>query len=42
MAFYLDSNGDGLLEPGSDTLLGYGTPSNGTWTLTKSASLISG
>jgi hypothetical protein len=25
VAFYLDSNGDGILEPGSDTLLGYGT-----------------
>ncbi len=34
VAFYLDSNGDGILEPGTDTLLGYGTPSNGTWTLT--------
>src|SRR5205085_1402916 len=27
VAFYLDSNGDGILEPGSDTLLGYGTQS---------------
>jgi uncharacterized delta-60 repeat protein len=34
VAFYVDSNGDGVLEPGTDTLLGYGTPSNGTWTLT--------
>ena len=25
---------NGILEPGTDTLLGYGTPSNGTWTLT--------
>jgi uncharacterized delta-60 repeat protein len=34
VAFYLDSNGDGILEPGTDTLLGYGTRSGGTWTLT--------
>jgi uncharacterized delta-60 repeat protein len=34
VAFYLDSNGDGILEPGTDTLLGYGTPSGGTWALT--------
>jgi uncharacterized delta-60 repeat protein len=34
VAFYLDSNGDGILEPGSDTLLGYGTLGGGTWTLT--------
>jgi uncharacterized delta-60 repeat protein len=34
VAFYVDSNGDGVLEPGTDTLLGYGTPnSDGTWTL---------
>ena len=33
VAFYVDSNGDGILEPGTDTLLGYGTQSNGTWTL---------
>jgi probable HAF family extracellular repeat protein len=35
VAFYLDSNRDGILEPATDTLLGYGTQSNtGTWTLT--------
>ena len=33
MAFYLDSNGDGKLEAGTDTLLGYGTQNGGTWTL---------
>jgi hypothetical protein len=36
VAFYLDSNADGILEPGTDTLLGYGTPSGGTWALTSS------
>jgi uncharacterized delta-60 repeat protein len=35
VAFYLDSNGDGILEPGTDTLLGYATQTGpGTWTLT--------
>ena len=35
MAFYLDSNGDGKLEPGTDTLLGYGTQTSpGVWALT--------
>jgi uncharacterized delta-60 repeat protein len=35
VAFYLDSNGDGVLEPGTDTLLGYGTQTSpGTWSLT--------
>jgi len=34
VAFYVDSNGDGKLETGTDTLLGYGTLSGGTWTLT--------
>lgn len=33
VAFYLDSNGDGILDPAADTLLGYGTQtSTGTWT----------
>jgi hypothetical protein len=33
VAIYVDSNGDGVLEPGTDTLLGYGTlTSAGTWT----------
>ena len=27
VAFYLDTNKDGILEPSTDTLLGYGTPS---------------
>jgi len=35
VAFYVDTNGDGKLEPGIDTLLGYGTQTNtGTWTFT--------
>ena len=35
VAFYVDSNGDGFLEPGTDTLLGYGTrDSAGAWTFT--------
>jgi uncharacterized delta-60 repeat protein len=34
VAFYVDSNGDGVLEPGTDTLLGYGTQSGNTWSLT--------
>ncbi len=31
VAFYLDANGDGTLEPGFDTLLGYGTNVGGVW-----------
>jgi uncharacterized delta-60 repeat protein len=36
VAFYQDSNGDGKLQPGSDTVLGYGTKdtSTGNWTFT--------
>ena len=35
VAFYQDSNGDGVLEPGTDTLLGYGTQTSpGTWIFT--------
>jgi uncharacterized delta-60 repeat protein len=35
VAFYVDSNGDGVLEPGTDTLLGYATQASpGVWTLT--------
>jgi hypothetical protein len=35
VAFYADSNGDGVLDPATDTLLGYGTQaSTGTWTFT--------
>jgi uncharacterized delta-60 repeat protein len=41
VAIYLDSNGDGVLEPGTDTLLGYATQSNGVWTLTFSPSTFS-
>jgi uncharacterized delta-60 repeat protein len=33
VAFYVDSNGDGKLDAG-DALLGYGTLTNGVWTLT--------
>jgi uncharacterized delta-60 repeat protein len=40
VAFYVDSNGDGLLEPGTDTLLGYATQSSpGVWTLTYTVNL---
>jgi uncharacterized delta-60 repeat protein len=43
VAFYLDSNGDGVLEPGSDTLLGTGTQTSpGVWTLNYTASLAAG
>jgi hypothetical protein len=46
VAFYLDSNKDSTLEPGTDELLGYGTRNaDGTWTLTFStatAGIISG
>ena len=35
VAFYLDSNNDGILEPGTDTLLGYGTQTSpGVWSYT--------
>jgi uncharacterized delta-60 repeat protein len=35
VAFYADSNGDGKLESGTDTLLGFGTQtSTGVWTFT--------
>jgi uncharacterized delta-60 repeat protein len=38
VAFYLDSNNDGKLESGSDTLLGYATQTSpGVWTLTNSS-----
>jgi uncharacterized delta-60 repeat protein len=38
VAFYLDSNNDGTLEPGTDTLLGYATQTSpGVWTLTNSS-----
>jgi uncharacterized delta-60 repeat protein len=32
VAFYADTNGDGVLDAG-DTLIGYGTNASGTWTL---------
>jgi uncharacterized delta-60 repeat protein len=39
VAFYQDANGDGLLEPGTDTFLGYGfQTSPGVWTFTFSTS----
>jgi PKD repeat protein len=46
VAFYLDSNKDGVLEPGTDTLLGYGAPSTDpnaghNWTLTMSTAGLS-
>jgi hypothetical protein len=46
VAFYLDSNGDGTLEPGGDRLLGYGTPSatpnaGHNWALTMSTAGLS-
>src|SRR5439155_1011325 len=35
VAFYADSNGDGVLEAGTDTLLGYGIRNaDGSWALT--------
>jgi uncharacterized delta-60 repeat protein len=38
VAFYLDSNNDGRLEPGSDQLLGYASQTSpGIWTLTNSS-----
>jgi hypothetical protein len=44
VAFYQDSNGDGILEPGTDTFLGYGVQTSaGVWTFTFStAGLTSG
>jgi uncharacterized delta-60 repeat protein len=42
VAFYKDGNGDGVLEPGTDILLGYGTQAiAGTWTLTFSTTGLS-
>jgi hypothetical protein len=35
VALYVDSNGDGVLEPGTDTLIGYATQASpGIWSLT--------
>jgi uncharacterized delta-60 repeat protein len=43
VAFYLDSNGDGILEPGTDTLVGYGTQTSpGVWTYTFTLTQASG
>ena len=43
VAFYLDSNGNGQLEPGTDTLLGYGTQTSpGVWTFTFTVNLAPG
>jgi hypothetical protein len=42
VAFYVDSNGDGVLDAG-DTLLGYGTQTSpGVWTYSFTVSLASG
>src|SRR5262249_42503038 len=41
VAFYLDSNNDGKLEPGTDTLLGYAIQTSpGVWTLPFSTSAM--
>jgi uncharacterized delta-60 repeat protein len=43
VAFYRDSNGDGILEPGTDALLGYATQTSpGVWTFTFTVSLAPG
>jgi hypothetical protein len=43
VAFYLDSNADGKLEPGSDTLLGYATQTSpGVWSFTFTVSQTPG
>jgi hypothetical protein len=43
VAFYQDANGDGRLEPGSDTFLGYGVQTRpGVWTLTFSTAGLTG
>jgi uncharacterized delta-60 repeat protein len=43
VAFYLDSNNDGILEPGADTLLGYATQTSpGVWTFTFTVNLSPG
>jgi uncharacterized delta-60 repeat protein len=43
VAFYGDSNGDGKLEPGTDTLLGYASQTSpGVWTFTFTVNLTPG
>jgi uncharacterized delta-60 repeat protein len=43
VAFYLDSNHDGVLETGSDTLIGYATQTSpGLWTLNYTVNLAAG
>jgi uncharacterized delta-60 repeat protein len=43
VAFYVDSNGDGILEPGSDTLLGNSAQTSpGIWALTFTITLTPG
>ena len=43
VAFYVDSNNDGILEPGTDTLLGYGTQTSpGVWSFTFTVTQASG
>jgi uncharacterized delta-60 repeat protein len=43
VAIYVDSNNDGKLEPGSDTLIGYATQTSpGVWTFTYTVNLTPG
>jgi uncharacterized delta-60 repeat protein len=43
VAFYVDNNNDGILEPGADTLLGYATQTSpGVWTFTFTVNLSPG
>jgi hypothetical protein len=43
VAFYVDSNGDGILEPGTDALLGYATQTSpGVWTFAFTVGLAPG
>jgi uncharacterized delta-60 repeat protein len=43
VAFYVDSNGDGVLESGTDSFLGYGVQTSpGVWTLTFSTAGLTG
>jgi hypothetical protein len=43
LAFYQDSNGDSMLQAGTDTLLGYGIQTSpGVWTYTFTVSQASG
>jgi hypothetical protein len=43
VAFYQDANGDGVLEPATDLLLGYGTQTSpGVWTFVFTVNLAPG